>query len=545
MANFKDAIARMLGITQNPDKGFRVLDTDESKLLPTASYDDALKLSDAYTTRGQDLYTDALAMSDAYNPTPKKKLTDILPKTEKKSGEGITAEKLGNIYKYILLPAMGIAETISSKGARSGETALAAMQAFDAGYTNRKAKEVADLKLASEKKEIARKDALRKQLDDLDSYKVATQADIDAIDVLSDIDYSGDMTPKEITVVSDDMFGDDYLVPSPVTVQTPNISAEKIASRKRGAMAKMLGVTPDKLVDSDDVIADRSQDAIEQYVKATDPLAYMKLKNDKSEAKRNKELLARQNYMTVLSNKDVSEPMKIDAAFQYFVETGKAPAVAPSANFTDDRMKQMYPRENIALGTQALANKKFDLDVKYKEDQKVRDDRDYELKLKNYYADLEKIKTGKMLPTATLEAIATAPIMNEKIDGLKELILNNKGVVGPLAGRAFGLANQLGLAIKETDTNALIDAAYTNVRQTIGKLKEGGVLRLEDEKKYLKMIGGINDRPETAIMKLGLIQDELNGLIESQKRLYQSQGYKIAGFDELIKPKVKDRSGEF
>lgn len=227
-------------------------------------------------------FADALAMSDAYkNAQPMVNIVEdvITPKKETTPSK-LTAENLGNIYKYILLPAMGIAETVSSKGRRGGETALAAMQAFDVGYANRKAKEVADIKFQEEKKKIARHDALLKQLKELESYKVgdiSTIADKDVADaptglegILSNI--PEDATEEEARAILEQNMkrSDAYLTP-----QMPSKSVSD--SRKRASMAKMLGIPVDKLIGSESERTTKAQGAIEQFVRETDPLKYYEL----------------------------------------------------------------------------------------------------------------------------------------------------------------------------------------------------------------------------------------------------------------------------
>jgi hypothetical protein len=66
-------------------------------------------------------------------------------------------------------------------------------------------------------------------------------------------------------------------------------------------------------------------------------------------------------------------------------------------------------------------------------------------------------------------------------------------------------------------------------RQTIGKLKEGGVLRAEDEVKYAKMLPELTDTPEVARNKIQLVMREMAQKQNDAIAALEAAGYDVSG----------------
>lgn len=66
--------------------------------------------------------------------------------------------------------------------------------------------------------------------------------------------------------------------------------------------------------------------------------------------------------------------------------------------------------------------------------------------------------------------------------------------------------------------------------QLIGKFMEGGVLRLEDEKKYAKMLPKLTDTPEVAQNKLEWVRTMLTEKYNWYIRDYAKSGYDVSNY---------------
>ena len=78
-----------------------------------------------------------------------------------------------------------------------------------------------------------------------------------------------------------------------------------------------------------------------------------------------------------------------------------------------------------------------------------------------------------------------------------------------------------------------INAQIASARQSVGKAKEGGVLRKEDEIKYKKILTVLNDLPEVGIFKAEVntrdVANQYNSLLDS----LNSANFNISGFRNL------------
>jgi len=102
------------------------------------------------------------------------------------------------------------------------------------------------------------------------------------------------------------------------------------------------------------------------------------------------------------------------------------------------------------------------------------------------------------IPVTVIDRLADFDVALHELASLSGLVKNNPDMFGPIAGRWF--KTLIWTEIRE-DAKSII-GRYDDVRQTVGKAKEGGVLRKEDEAKYLRIIGSIEDEPKVALFKI-------------------------------------------
>jgi len=158
---------------------------------------------------------------------------------------------------------------------------------------------------------------------------------------------------------------------------------------------------------------------------------------------------------------------------------------------------------------------------------------DAEMALKS--KELSKKDEGKPLPSTgvNMQDLANFPTDLANLKKLGPNISAHHDVVGPWAGRANAALSYLPgfLQPQSAVDYKELQSSIGNVKQTIGKLKEGGVLRAEDEKKYENILASLNERPETAIYKINQIADEMASKYNDTIKLLGKQGYKTAGLE--------------
>lgn len=114
------------------------------------------------------------------------------------------------------------------------------------------------------------------------------------------------------------------------------------------------------------------------------------------------------------------------------------------------------------------------------------------------------------------------------INGITDLINKNSAEMGPLKGM---------LAMNPYSKQAEIQAYFDRVKQTIGKLLEGGVLRKEDEAKYMKILPHVRDTPELALSKASQLQAKMQGDLANYQKNMQNSGYNMNAFGQLGVPR--------
>lgn len=131
-----------------------------------------------------------------------------------------------------------------------------------------------------------------------------------------------------------------------------------------------------------------------------------------------------------------------------------------------------------------------------------------------------KEKAGKALPAAQVAELADIKSSISQMQGLD--ISKYSNIMGPVQGRVRG-ANPY-----DKDAQAF-QADMVLVAQNVGKALEGGVLRQEDTKKYLKILPQISDTPEVAQRKIQNVVKRLQNKLDERNRAFGGAGYSESG----------------
>jgi hypothetical protein len=129
---------------------------------------------------------------------------------------------------------------------------------------------------------------------------------------------------------------------------------------------------------------------------------------------------------------------------------------------------------------------------------------------------------GKMLAPDKIINLSDAASIPQMIQDLRTIIMKNPNKFGPVMGRVFSLNPY-------DETAKAIESFTFNAKQTIGKLKEGGVLRAEDERKYAKMLPLLSDTPEAALDKLDGLERDLVKKYNASVDALGKSGYDTSG----------------
>jgi hypothetical protein len=131
---------------------------------------------------------------------------------------------------------------------------------------------------------------------------------------------------------------------------------------------------------------------------------------------------------------------------------------------------------------------------------------------------------GQRLPADKVIALSEAAQVPKLLDDMAATVKKNKDVYGPVSGRWASMNPW-------NETAKTVDAQTRTVRQTIGKLKEGGVLRKEDEEKYAKMLPQLSDTPEVAENKIALVRREMSRQFGDTMASLRNSGYDTSGIN--------------
>lgn len=152
-----------------------------------------------------------------------------------------------------------------------------------------------------------------------------------------------------------------------------------------------------------------------------------------------------------------------------------------------------------------------------------------------------KGKGLKQIPAKMAADLGEAYLIPQRVEELIGAINTNKGKMGKYEGAKLAFSNMFGFE----DDSSPLQNAIESLRQDIGKMKEGGVLREQDERKYRKMLPTVGTNPETAIKNLRLMQRELSNKIRAHKAGLSAAKYDVEGFGQfdssLITPESVDK----
>lgn len=152
----------------------------------------------------------------------------------------------------------------------------------------------------------------------------------------------------------------------------------------------------------------------------------------------------------------------------------------------------------------------------------------------NGRSDVANRLGGKQLSEKSVDHISSADHAMAILDDLAGSFKAAEKYVGPIAG--------LQAVNPYSDANKL-QAEVDRVRQNVGKLLEGGVLRKEDEIKYTKILATLNDTPSTAAAKIAGIKDDIRQKSGAYKANLRKSGYDMSGFEDAPAPKPDSSGG--
>lgn len=152
-----------------------------------------------------------------------------------------------------------------------------------------------------------------------------------------------------------------------------------------------------------------------------------------------------------------------------------------------------------------------------------------------------KTTPSKPLPRQIAERVSDAQSAVDNLITLKSYIDNPDviSISGPVAGRTLGV-NPL------SETVGKFDGVRNTAKQVIGKYMEGGVLRLEDEKKYDKIIPSKTMLPNVQQNQAQILYNSLKKKLQRDLESYQKSGYDVTELmgtiEELDRSFMKSRS---
>jgi hypothetical protein len=115
--------------------------------------------------------------------------------------------------------------------------------------------------------------------------------------------------------------------------------------------------------------------------------------------------------------------------------------------------------------------------------------------------DIMGLKSPKQLTSSQITALSDTKDAINSVNRLGQ-IFQSTSASGPITGRVRALNP---FDVEAQDLKQVVN----DIKQTIGKAKEGGVLRKEDEEKYKAILPSINDTREVALRKVERIRTGL------------------------------------
>jgi len=133
-----------------------------------------------------------------------------------------------------------------------------------------------------------------------------------------------------------------------------------------------------------------------------------------------------------------------------------------------------------------------------------------------------EIRAGKQLPADKVLNVNEGNTLPATLGDIRQTLEANKDEFGPVAGRLSSINPW-------NEKAKTIDAQMRSSAQAFGRYMEGGVLRKEDEEKYLKMFPTLSDTPGVAKNKLDLVERLLTSRQKSNVDALAGSGYDTSG----------------
>lgn len=141
----------------------------------------------------------------------------------------------------------------------------------------------------------------------------------------------------------------------------------------------------------------------------------------------------------------------------------------------------------------------------------------------------DKLNTLTKLPPATVLVLNEGKNVARMLPDVEAAIKTNEGKFGPVTGRIRG-------ANPYDESAQTFEAKMRTASQSFGRFMEGGVLRKEDEIKYLRMFPQTKDTDAVKKNKLSIIRRDLAKKYEDDRKTLGASGYDVSGFEELDIP---------
>lgn len=131
----------------------------------------------------------------------------------------------------------------------------------------------------------------------------------------------------------------------------------------------------------------------------------------------------------------------------------------------------------------------------------------------------------KRLPPDKVLSVNEGNTIPNTLADISQVIDTNSDSFGPIQGRMSSINPY-------NEKAATIEAQMRSASQMFGRYMEGGVLRKEDEEKYLKMFPKLSDTPDVAKNKLAIVDRLLKQKQASNIEALRAQGYDVSGVDK-------------
>lgn len=144
-------------------------------------------------------------------------------------------------------------------------------------------------------------------------------------------------------------------------------------------------------------------------------------------------------------------------------------------------------------------------------------------------------KPGKTLGDSSVANYTSSQGAIKMAGDLQKTITNYAKLMGPAEGKKAMWPWNEG--------HKTLQGEFDLVRQKIGKMIEGGVLRAEDEKKYVKILPTITDTPQVAIEKARKMEAMLKVDLGRYMENYGRAGYDVSGFADQTAQYQREAAG--